>query len=862
MKTTKTMKRIIFRTLLLTLLLTLIAGTAAAEWKKKNKWVSKDNEWVQKDVWTYYGTDGKEVTSFGEMKSIIVPDEVDELDHNIFKGVSRDFYLECNKDSYAEQYAKQYGFQYDNGVKKVIGYQIDDIEKKANWIIDNYVVDNYKGSRLTDKETALVLHDWLTTNATYDYYGLDVEQRENTYKAEGVLLDGTGVCDSYAQAYSYLLNKVGIQNRYIAGDTGGEKNNTNHAWDLVLIDGQWQFVDVTWDDAGGETAVSAPVTTGYEGYQHFLISDEEMHEAGGNRIWDPDVSADDNAVGFVFTEDGTYYYGDKTDWAVPTTGWVEVEHNDEYSDAYYWMYDPNKNQKLYEQEGKYYFTEDGTMAVGWEDISKDRYYFSENGLQRVGWLTEDKAKYHLDEKTGAMDKGWTDLMEGYRQWNGKTGEWEDKTGVFTYFFGDDGKMRVGFADQNGKTYFLSRDNGRMEKDRWISENSGKYHASEDGALDKGWTDLTEGYRQWNGNTGEWEDKTGVFTYFFDNTGRMQTGFVDARGEIFHLSEDNGRLDKNAWIEADGETYHAGATGALDRGFTTAKTTYLIWNRETRTWDDVYAKFYFDKKGKMKTGLFRVDGTLHYAESNGEVTDDLTDGFVARCYQLILGREADRDGLKGWSNRLKNGTSTAAEIVRDFVNSAEFNAQNNSEEQTVEVLYNTMLGRESDAAGKEWWAGYLTSGCSDGAVINGFCGSQEFQEICKEFKITAGSVAPEARDYNRNLTAFVDRCYSEALNRAGEPSGLNYWCEAIINSTQTPKQVASGFVFSREMAERNLSAGETIDMLYRLYLGRPADPAGRAYWVDRMQNGMTLQELNDGFADSAEFGGIVAGYGLQ
>ena len=780
------MKKNAVRFLALIAALILLMSSAAAEWKKTNQWVLENDTWVQKDVWAYYGADGQKVTNFGGMKSVTVPDEVDALDHNIFVGVSRDFYLECGKDSYAEQYAKQYGFQYDNGEKKVIGYQIDNIEEKADWIINNYVVDNYKGSRLTDKETALVLHDWLTTNATYDHYALSVEKRENTYKAEGVLLDGTGVCDSYAQAYSYLLNKVNIQNRYVVGDTYGEKDSTNHAWDLVLIDGQWQFVDVTWDDPNGETAVDAPVTTGYEGYRHFLLTDEEMSKAtsGGTagRIWTPGVSADDNTVGFVFTEDGTYYYGDKSNQAAPTTGWVEVEHNDDYSSSYYWMYDPNKNEKVYEREGKYYFTEDGTMAVGWEDISKDRYYFSENGLQRFGWLTEDKAKYHLDEKTGAMDKGWTDL--------------------------------------------------------------------------------TEGYLQWNRDTGEWEDKTGVFTYYFDKNGRMQTGFVDARGEIFHLSEDNGRLDKNAWIEADGETYHAGATGALDRGFTTAKTTYLIWNRETQTWDDVYAKFYFDEKGKMKTGLFRVDGTLHYAESNGEVTDDLTDGFVARCYQLILGREADRDGLKGWSKRLKNGTSTAAEIVRDFVNSAEFNAQNNSEEQTVEVLYNTMLGRESDAAGKEWWAGYLTSGCSDGAVINGFCGSQEFQEICKEFKITAGSVAPEARDYNRNLTAFVDRCYSEALNRAGEPSGLNYWCEAIINSTQTPKQVASGFVFSREMAERNLSAGETIDMLYRLYLGRPADPAGRAYWVDRMQNGMTLQELNDGFADSAEFGGIVAGYGLQ
>ena len=99
-------------------------------------------------------------------------------------------------------------------------------------------------------EKALWLHDWLTDNA---YYALDAYGNPSNanvhHSAEGVLLQGTGVCESYARAYQLLLNKAGIANEYVTGrainpDGGME----SHAWNLVNFDGEWAYVDVTWDD--------------------------------------------------------------------------------------------------------------------------------------------------------------------------------------------------------------------------------------------------------------------------------------------------------------------------------------------------------------------------------------------------------------------------------------------------------------------------------------------------------------------------------------------------------------------------------------------------------------------------------------
>lgn len=96
------------------------------------------------------------------------------------------------------------------------------------------------------------LHDWLIENAKYDY-------TFTYYSPKGVMLAGKGVCQSFAEAYQLLLNKVGINNKLVSGEAN---NGTwgGHAWNLVKIGGNWYHVDVTWDDTGDR-------------YEYFLKSD-------------------------------------------------------------------------------------------------------------------------------------------------------------------------------------------------------------------------------------------------------------------------------------------------------------------------------------------------------------------------------------------------------------------------------------------------------------------------------------------------------------------------------------------------------------------------------------------------------------
>ena len=113
--------------------------------------------------------------------------------------------------------------------------------------------------------------------------------------------------------------------------------------------------------------------------------------------------------------------------------------------------------------------------------------------------------------------------------------------------------------------------------------------------------------------------------------------------------------------------------------------------------------------------------------------------MTRCYQLILGRQPDPVGLSHWVGLLASGNKTASEIIYGFVGSDEFRSKDLSNGDKVEILYRTMLNRGSDSGGKASWTSILNNGNPITTVINGFCGSVEFNNLCIEYGIIPGSI---------------------------------------------------------------------------------------------------------------------------
>ena len=237
-------------------------------------------------------------------------------------------------------------------------------------------------------------------------------------------------------------------------------------------------------------------------------------------------------------------------------------------------------------------------------------------------------------------------------------------------------------------------------------------------------------------------------------------------------------------------------------------------------------------------------------------------FVERLYKLVLNREPDTAGLREWKNKLANQEETGAEVARGFVFSSEFLDRKTSDEEFVEIMYQTFLGRPSDSNGKESWMECLIQGFSREYILKGFIESKEFNDICSEYGILRGTIPlNNIQDKNPEITKYLFRCYDIFLDRKPDMNGLIDWVEAFVIRKENPKEITKGFVFSNEMKKQNLSDEEFIKVLYRGLFGREADASGLNDWMKWIDEGKSREDIFEGFTGSKEFYELVKSFGL-
>jgi hypothetical protein len=197
----------------------------------------------------------------------------------------------------------------------------------------------------------------------------------------------------------------------------------------------------------------------------------------------------------------------------------------------------------------------------------------------------------------------------------------------------------------------------------------------------------------------------------------------------------------------------------------------------------------------------------------------------------------------------------------------------------------MLNRNADPDGRAGWVDALGQGYTLQHIINGFCGSAEFTAICNDYGISAGTltvasalvkreaITPEGDEaeapvvyqgYNsefineEKIRAFVEHCYVAVFGREGDAEGIENYTKLILNGKKMPKKVAYEFIFSSEFQGKLPGNEEFIRILYRLYFDREPGAEELAGWVRMLENGVTLEEIVNGFSASLEFKAIVNG----
>jgi len=116
--------------------------------------------------------------------------------------------------------------------------------------------------------------------------------------------------------------------------------------------------------------------------------------------------------------------------------------------------------------------------------------------------------------------------------------------------------------------------------------------------------------------------------------------------------------------------------------------------------------------------------------------DLREAFVERFYNLVLGRDADLGGVKYWTGELKAKRKSAEDIANGFFFSEEFIQKNVTNEEFVKIAYRTLLNREAENEGLNFWVGKLNNGYPRKDMILDFVYTPEFESLAKKYDIKA------------------------------------------------------------------------------------------------------------------------------
>ena len=94
-------------------------------------------------------------------------------------------------------------------------------------------------------------------------------------------------------------------------------------------------------------------------------------------------------------------------------------------------------------------------------------------------------------------------------------------------------------------------------------------------------------------------------------------------------------------------------------------------------------------------------------------------------------------------------------------------------------------------------------------------------------------------------------FKQAFNRNIDPSGRTYWSNKL--TTISRPEMLSRLTGSSEFYRK---AGGTIptfvDAVYQSVLGRAADPSGRTYWINRLNNGRSVEGVARSLVASSEY----------
>lgn len=184
--------------------------------------VTKDKTKVFKDRKINYN---KYKIGYNRIQKVVSAIELDYPEYYFFNGLNEN----CNKILLLK-----------NTNKKAFRKELDNKINKKLLKYNNIINRQYESQLQKYVAIANAASDDIAYSDTKDL------NKSNSHNILGGMVYGYCVCEGYSKIMSMLCNKAGIECYVIYGELNDSNgHNSDHAWNLVKIDGEWYESDIT-----------------------------------------------------------------------------------------------------------------------------------------------------------------------------------------------------------------------------------------------------------------------------------------------------------------------------------------------------------------------------------------------------------------------------------------------------------------------------------------------------------------------------------------------------------------------------------------------------------------------------------------
>ncbi|MDR2752496.1 MAG: hypothetical protein LBC41_17720, partial [Clostridiales bacterium] len=233
------------------------------------------------------------------------------------------------------------------------------------------------GTVSTEYEKARIVHDKILAERDYSFVNNNPDTNAYAHNILGVMDTSTRgpVCEAYAEAYAYILHRLGIEASVLVGkaSSGGSGGNGGHAWNIVKIGNAYYYADPTWDDCETIGLSGKYNDSGNEKnimhYNYFLVGtgDDVNFGTTGTQVFTASHAVADHSG-----ENGYYLYGlpaiadSKSSISPSTKTWINsfLQRGDIF-DNYFIAFTNKRTDQLGSDSTALFTNDNGSNLYDW-----------------------------------------------------------------------------------------------------------------------------------------------------------------------------------------------------------------------------------------------------------------------------------------------------------------------------------------------------------------------------------------------------------------------------------------------------------------------------------------------------------------